>query len=60
MNKIMFNITKKISYKLDGYALRLVKNGATYNKHKRLFHVLDDLSRGIYNFGYNTFVIGRW
>lgn len=59
MNKILFIITKKISYELDGYALRLVGNGKKYNEHKRLFHILDDLSGNIYNFGYNTFVIGR-
>lgn len=59
MNKIMFNIAKKVSYELDGCALRLVKNGATYNEHKRLFHFLDELSGKIYNFGYNNFVLGR-
>jgi len=59
MNKVLFKITSKISYELDGYALRLVKNGATYNEHKRLFHILDEVSGKIYNFGYNSFVLGR-
>lgn len=57
MKKVLFNITKKISYELDGYALRLVENGKKYYEHKRLFHILDDLSREIYNFGYNKFVL---
>ncbi len=59
MRNIMFNITKKISYSLNDLALNIVEDGRKYNEHKMLFHILDDLSSTVYNFGYNTFVLGR-
>ena len=59
MNKILFKITENISIKLNDIALNLVEDGKKYNQHKVLFHILDDLSGNIYNFGYNNFVLGR-
>jgi len=57
MNKVLFKITENISSKLNDLALNLVEDGKKYNQHKTLFHILDDLSGKIYNFGYNNFVL---
>jgi len=58
MNKLMFKVVKKISYKLDKIAMYIVKDGAEYESHKVLFNVLDKMSIWIYNTGYNKFVLG--
>ena len=58
MNKLIFKLAEKISYKLDEMAMYIVKDGAEYESHKTLFKVLDKMSTSIYNTGYNKFVIG--
>lgn len=58
MNKIIFKVAEKISYKLDEVAMYIVKDGAEYESHKTLFNVLDKTSTWIYNTGYNKCVLG--
>lgn len=58
MNKLIFKLAEKISYKLDEMAMYIVKDGAEYESHKTLFNVLDKTSTWIYNTGYNKCVIG--
>lgn len=58
MNKLMFKIAEKISYKLDELCMYIVKNGAEYESHKTLFKVLDNMSTWIYTTGYNKCVLG--
>lgn len=58
MNKLIFKVAEKISYKLDELCMYIVKDGAEYESHKTLFNVLDRMSTSIYNVGYNKFVLG--
>ena len=58
MNKLIFKVAEKISYKLDELCMYIIDNGRKYESHKRLFKVLDNMSTRIYSFGYNTFVLG--
>lgn len=58
MNKLIFKLAEKISYKLDELCMYIVKDGAEYESHKTLFNVLDKASTWIYNTGYNKCVIG--
>ena len=58
MNKLMFKVAEKISYKLDEIAMYIVKDGAEYENHKMMFNVLDKASTWIYTTGYNKCVIG--
>lgn len=57
MNKIMFNLIKGISYKLDDLCVYIADEGRSYEEYKMLFHIIDGLSTKIYSFGYNTFVL---
>ena len=58
MNKLIFKVAEKISYKLDELCMYIVNDGRKYESHKTLFKVLDNMSTKIYSFGYNTFVLG--
>jgi len=58
MNKLIFKLAEKISYKLDELCMYIVKDGAEYESHKILFKVLDKMSTSIYNTGYNKCVLG--
>ena len=58
MNKLIFKLAEKISYKLDELCMYIVKDGAEYESHKTLFNVLDKTSTWVYNTGYNKCVIG--
>ena len=58
MNKIMFKVAEKLSYKLDELCMYIVKDGAEYENHKTLFKVLDKISTSIYNIGYNKCILG--
>lgn len=58
MKKLIFKIAEKISYGLDWWCMYIVKDGAEYESHKTLFHVLDNASTWIYNTGYNRCVLG--
>lgn len=57
MNRVIFKITEKISYKLDELCMYIVKDGAEYESHKTLFNVLDRMSTNIYNAGYNKCIL---
>lgn len=58
MNKLMFKVAEKISYKLDEIAMYIVKDGAEYENHKMIFNALDRASTWIYTTGYNKCGIG--
>lgn len=58
MNKLMFKVAEKLSYKLDELCMYIVKDGAEYESHKTLFKVLDKISTSIYNIGYNKCILG--
>lgn len=58
MNKLIFKVAEKISYKLDELCMYIVDDGRKYESHKTLFNVLDRMSTSIYNAGYNKFVLG--
>ena len=58
MNKLIFKLAEKISYKLDELCMYIVDDGRKYESHKTLFNVLDKASTWIYNVGYNKCVLG--
>ena len=57
MNKLIFKVAEKISYKLDELCMYIVKDGAEYENHKMLFNVLDKASTWTYTTGYNKCVL---
>ncbi len=58
MNKLIFKVAEKISYKLDELCMYIIDDGRKYEEHKILFNVLDKMSTSIYNVGYNKCVLG--
>lgn len=57
MKKLIFKLAEKLSYELDKMAMYIIKDGAEYESHKAMFNVLDKMSTGIYNIGYNKCVL---